>query len=230
MLGAALRCGPRTEERPLLDRAACPPRTSRPHPPPPPPVHPHFSSYAVVSGEGTPVEVRAYGPSAWASTSFPAGTPLEAARSEGFRRLFRYISTHGIAMTAPVLTRVGGDGGVTVSFMLPAAVAGSPPTPDAPVFVERLPAMKVVVKSWSGPSPDSNEGLAALAAALASDATASGVAVQAAAASPAAAGAWLAGYDSPMTPPDRRHGEVWLPLAGGGGGEGAEVRTQSASP
>ncbi len=162
----------------------------------------------------------------------PAGTPLDAARSEGFTKNFAYISAHGYAMTAPVLTRVGEDGSVRVSFMLPSSVATPADGSPQGVVLESLPARTVAVKPARGASaqPATWEGLATAARALASEAASAQLTLAApvppeapegdkakdgvgAAAAVVGPGVWYAGYSSPMTPPGDKYSEVWLPVA-----------------
>jgi hypothetical protein len=182
--------------------------------------------------------VRRLGPTTWVTAVIPASeaASFEDARSKGFSKNFDYISTHGYAMTAPVLTRVGSDGAVRVSFLLPESVGNSPADGSGQgVVTEAMPAQTVVVRplkgaaaaltSWDGLA-DAARGLAAEAGtaqlALASPpppepaddggSKADGSGVGPAGVGP---GVYYAGFSSPMTAPADKYSEVWLPLAAG---------------
>ena len=128
------------------------------------------------------------------------------------------------------LTRLGGDGSSSVSFLVPSKYGTSPPTPrpDSSVTIEQSPTRRVVVRSWVGKEPkfESREDVDAAFAALVADADRAGLIVGA---PPKEGGiqGWTAGYDSPMTDEGKRRHEVMLPLvmrksevapAGKGGG------------
>ena len=172
-------------------------------------------SFKILEG-GTPkFEVREYSPATWSTTSFPAGTAWEEVRSRGFDRNFNYIKGAGVAMTAPVLTRLSGDGSSAVSFLVPSKYGTSPPAPkpDSGVKIEESPRRRVVVRSWVGTDPkfESQRDVDAAFAALMADADAAGLIVGAPPKDGGLQG-WTAGYDSPMTDPSKRRHEVWLPL------------------
>jgi len=172
-------------------------------------------SFKTLEG-GTPqFEVREYPPATWSTTSFPAGTAWDEVRSKGFDRNFNYIKGAGVAMTAPVLTRVSGDGSFSVSFLVPSKYGTSPPAPkpDSGVKIEESPVRRVVVRSWVGADPkfESQRDVDAAFAALMADADAAGLIVGAPPKDGGLQG-WTAGYDSPMTDPSKRRHEVWLPL------------------
>jgi len=191
-------------------------------------------SYTTLLTLPTSASVRRMGPTTWVTATMPAGSPFEAARSAGFSRCFAYIDAHGYEMTAPVLTRVGDDGEVRVSFLLPASVAGAPADGAAQgVVVESLPAQTVVVRPFKGVAawPTTWGGLADAARGLAAEAGTAqlqlaspppaepeepddggdGTAEKAAAA--VGKGTSYAGYSSPMTPPEQKYSEVWLAMA-----------------
>lgn len=155
------------------------------------------------------VEIRDYVPSVWATTTLPAGTPWLMARSDGFKRLFDYISAHGIKMTTPVVYRVSpGDGAIKAAFMLPADAVATAPRSDGAVTIEEWPAMRVAARSWAGVI-DGRGVVDRQASEAAKGATAAGFAT---APTPQAAPYYSVGYDGPSTPaPSRRH-EVWLPV------------------
>lgn len=199
-------------------------------------------SFKTLEG-GTPqFEVREYAPATWSTTSFPAGTSWDEVRSKGFDRNFNYIKGAGVAMTAPVLTRLSGDGSFGVSFLVPAKYGTSPPAPkpDSGVKIEESPVRRVVVRSWVGTYPkfESQGDVDAAFAALMADADRAGLIVGAPPKDGGIQG-WTAGYDSPMTDPSKRRHEVWLPLvarksevapAERGGGAKAAVAAASAQP
>jgi len=221
----------RTHAQPLFLPPFLPPSLSPP-PQPPPPTHTHAHSFTTLlplPSAGT--SVRRMGPSAWATAVSPPGTTLEDARSSSFGVLFGYIAKNGYEMTAPVLTRVAGDGSVRVSFLLPASV-GAPADGSAQgVVVESLPAQTFAVKPFKGAAsaPSTWEGLATAARALTAEAASAQLALAApvpaeqpeqngkaaSAGTVVGPGVWYAGYSSPMTPPGAKYSEVWLPVAEG---------------
>lgn len=155
------------------------------------------------------VEVRDYAPSVWATTTLPAGAPWKIARADGFKRLFDFISAHGIAMTTPVVYRVspGPDGAMKAAFLLPDAARATAPRSDGPVTVEEWPAMRVAARSWAG-SPDGRGVVDRQASEAAKTAAAAGFGT----ASPQSSPYYFAGYDGPMTPAAERRHEVWVPV------------------
>lgn len=95
---------------------------------------------------------------------YPDMTVARTAMGDGdFMRLFRYISggneaEQKIAMTAPVLVQhAGEDRGM--SFVVPRTVAsGAVPAPKAAeVSVDKMPAARVAVLTYSGRRTDANE-------------------------------------------------------------------------
>ena len=131
------------------------------------------------------------------------------ARSDGFKRLFDYISAHGIEMTTPVVYRVApGDGAMKAAFMLPSDALTTAPRSDGAVTLEEWPAMRVAARSWAGVI-DGRGVVGRQASEAAKGAAAAGFTT---ATSPGAAPYYNVGYDGPNTPaPSRRH-EVWLPV------------------
>lgn len=115
-----------------------------------------------INSEG--LELRSYGSNLWSSTVVN-GTSLDDATSEGFNRLFDYISgandaKQKIDMTAPVLVKVVPGSGPNcassfkISFFVPFAYQtpnSPPPKPTSfDVFIETIPSMDVAVAEFSG--------------------------------------------------------------------------------
>lgn len=169
------------------------------------------------------IELRRYEAQVRAVTVV-AGMSWDAAVSEGFRRLAGYIfggntSRRSMAMTAPVsaqptpaaggstkiamtapVTAAVGDGGVRVTFTMPAgSTLVSLPVPDNPgVVLQEVPARLVAVRRFTGFASDSTfraerrlllDGLSALGLRPVSEAE-------------------LARYDPPWTIPFLRRNEV----------------------
>lgn len=180
--------------------------------------------YTVVRRDGE-VEYRRYAPYLVAETVVRGGSRHEDAGSEGFMRLFRYItganrSRREIAMTAPVAQgeTAGGETvamtapveqsaakeGWRVAFMVPSTydMETVPEPTDPEVRIRELPEKLVAVLRYSGSWRDEvyRERLAELERAL-----------ESAGVEPAGP-AQVAMYDSPSTPPAERHNEVMLPV------------------
>jgi hypothetical protein len=115
------------------------------------------------------VEIRNYGPRVAAQTTIEADE--EAARSEGFRRLARYIfggntakakiamtapvaqkQSEKIAMTAPVATARGAAGEWVIRFFMPSehSLESLPVPNDERVQLVGVPAETVAVLRYSG--------------------------------------------------------------------------------
>ncbi|SFK42601.1 SOUL family heme-binding protein [Falsiroseomonas stagni] len=174
---------------------------------------PRFEALGTEAG----LEFRRYAPRLAAETVVPA--PEEAARSEGFSRLARYIfggnqGSARIAMTAPVaqdsmriamtapVAQAATPSGYRIRFFLPAALRDPPAPLDARVTVVEVPAETVAVQRFTGlPSPEAvAEARRRLEAALpATRWVAAGEAV-----------AWF--YDPPWTIPALRRNEVAVPV------------------
>ncbi|MEM6489732.1 MAG: heme-binding protein [Pseudomonadota bacterium] len=183
--------------------------------------------FDVVRADGE-IEIRDYPAIVVARTTVTADD-RDAAVSEGFSRLFGYISgdntvtaeidmtapvivedgaAQEIAMTAPVIVEgaaVDGAKAWTTEFVLPEGMtAESAPAPTDPtVEIATVPPRRTAVLRFSGFFSDGNvaEAQAALEAWL----TAEGV---------AHAGDWQsAGYNPPWTIPWFRRNEVWVTLA-----------------
>lgn len=156
------------------------------------------------------IELRKYAPSTWVTTA-AEGADRDGAMRGSFMKLFDFISGSNdksakIAMTAPVLTKITPGQGPTcaskfqMGFYLSSSAAPAPKASD--VKITQLPAMEVWVLPYSGYSTSAVEK--AKAAELAGKLTAAKVAFD-------ASGPWfVAGYDSPMQPTNRRN-EVMLP-------------------
>ena len=136
-------------------------------------------AFAVVKKVGA-IELRRYEAQVRAVTVV-AGMSWDDALSEGFRRLAGYIfgantSRRSMAMTSPVsaqptpgasgstriamtapVTAASGDGGVRVTFMMPAgSTIASLPVPDHPgVILQEVPARLVAVRRFTGFAGDS---------------------------------------------------------------------------
>jgi len=155
-------------------------------------------------------ELRMYPTSSWVSTNI-VGMDYDKATSEGFHRLFDYISGANelnmkIDMTAPVTTRVipgpgpACESNFTVSFFVPFKYQENPPKPTSPdVFISSLPEFEAYVRSFKGfAGQDEYLKEAATLAADLSNATISHHTDF----------FYTAGYDSPFKP-FNRHNEVW---------------------
>jgi hypothetical protein len=179
--------------------------------------------YEVLRREGA-CELRRYAPVAVAETRMQGD--FRATQNEGFRRLARYIfggnqarrelpmtapvtletrpqgASEALPMTAPV-TLSPGEGGWTMSFVLPAGVmASNAPVPlDPAVVVRDLPAQDVAAIRFSGlfSEAEFRRQEARLRAWLPADRAAAGPA------------RW-AGYNPPFTLPFLRRNEVLIPL------------------
>jgi hypothetical protein len=155
-------------------------------------------------------EKRTYPVSMWASTTI-IGVDYGAASSQGFEKLFKYISGDNsdkktIPMTAPVINRViPGQGptcadNFTVSFMVPFELQANPPKPtDSSIALTTIPAHQAYVRSYPGFSDEQKflAEAAALAKALNGSQTYDDSFY------------YTAGYDSPFTVLGR-HNEVWF--------------------
>jgi len=155
-------------------------------------------------------EKRTYPVSKWVSTTI-IGVDYEAASSQGFDKLFKYISGQNserktISMTAPVINRVmPGQGptcadNFTVSFMVPFELQDNPPMPtDTSVSLTSIPAHQAYVRSYPGFSNEQKflAEASALAKALNGSQTYD------------SSFYYTAGYDSPFTVLGR-HNEIWF--------------------
>lgn len=156
--------------------------------------------HAVVTKDGK-FEVRDY----------PALTIVRTPMGDGdFMRLFKFISGGNecgrkIAMTAPVLTKAGGDA-AGMSFILPRDVAaGRVPRPTGEsVVLDTMPPARVAVLTFSGGRNGRNE--AAALQSLREWMKTRGL--------EAAGGPFFAYYDPPWIPPFLRRNEAMIPVAG----------------
>jgi len=131
--------------------------------------------YTVVSAEGD-FEYRQYDPYLVSETIIKGARDADAASSEGFRRLFGYISgknssqskismtvpvsqgaSEKIAMTVPV-QQSAAEEGWRVSFMLPSefTLETAPVPTDTRVYVREVPGRLMVVQKFSGRWTESN--------------------------------------------------------------------------
>ncbi|XP_060074161.1 heme-binding protein 2-like [Ylistrum balloti] len=107
------------------------------------------------------VQERRYEAAKWVSTSVE-GMELKKAQSEGFGRLFKYITGNNkpgtkVDMTAPVATRINPGAGpncentFTVSFYIPSKHQADPPEPSDPkVFIEEWPERTILCQGFGG--------------------------------------------------------------------------------
>jgi hypothetical protein len=178
-----------------------------------------------VAGRQGAVEIRRYAPRLAAETTVAAAT-VEAARSEGFRRLAGYIfggnrsqakiamtapvsqasvaqASERIAMTAPVVQEAA-EGGWTIRFFMPAGITREtlPQPTDARVAIVEVPGATMAVLRYAGvPS----------AAAAATHRAALLAALRDGPWQPAgAAEDWF--YDPPWTLPPLRRNEAVIPV------------------
>ncbi len=174
---------------------------------------PRFEALGTEAG----LEFRRYASRLAAETVVPG--PEEAARSEGFSRLARYIfggnrGSARIAMTAPVaqdsmriamtapVAQAATPGGYRIRFFLPASLRDPPAPLDTRVALVEVAGETVAVQRFTGlPSPEAvAEARRRLEAALpATRWVAAGDAV-----------AWF--YDPPWTIPALRRNEVAVPV------------------
>jgi len=170
----------------------------------------------VTSTEG--LELRVYETYLWSSTQIQ-GTSLDDATTEGFNRLFAYISGDNeagqkIDMTSPVLVKtVPGSGPncvstFTVSFFVPFTYQTSvgPPKPTSSlVYIETIPSMEVAVNEFGGFAEQKT--IIAQAAVEQAAVSNSSQVVNA-----DGENWWYAGYDPPFRLTNR-HNEVWIQVA-----------------
>ena len=133
---------------------------------------------------------------------------LERAGSAAFGPLVGYISSHKLAMTAPVLQEEGaGPGDWQVSFVLPGGQLPSayPLPSDARVALREVLAHRAVALRWSGRW--TAKALEQRTAQMQDIAIASGLRLSGAI-------RW-ARYDPPWTPPFMRRNEVIVAVAEG---------------
>jgi len=95
-------------------------------------------------------ELREYAPVAIAAVAVSGD--MQSAPRQGFQRLFRYISTHNIAMTAPVVQRESSSATWSVEFVMPAGsdAKSLPPGTDIGVTVTQQPAQVCAVMVMRG--------------------------------------------------------------------------------
>lgn len=177
-------------------------------------------AYTVEVRDGA-FEVRRYGAIVVAETTVVG--PFDAAGSEGFRRLVRFISgdnqgAASIAMTAPVtqapvaiamtapVTQTASAAGWRVGFVMPAgSVLARMPTPNDPrVVLREQPGRRAAVARFSGGWSEALrvEWTAKLAAWMAVQGLS------------AAGDPEVHRYDPPWTLPALRRNEIHVPVAG----------------
>ncbi|XP_072016423.1 heme-binding protein 2-like [Amphiura filiformis] len=122
-------------------------------------------AYTVIK-EAEGYEERDYDPSTWVTTSPVKTMKMKDGGSDHFWQLFNYIQGKNnkeqkIEMTVPVLRKViagGGpacEGSIDMSFYVPPEFQDDPPTPnDANVSISRLPAQKVIARTFPGFAKD----------------------------------------------------------------------------
>ncbi|XP_077590957.1 heme-binding protein 2 [Stigmatopora nigra] len=106
-------------------------------------------------------EARHYGSSTWVTTKVKSCS-MDYACYIAFKRLYKYICGENeagktIEMTAPVVVKVGEEKWFweeqeyEMSFLLPRDCQANPPKPtNDEVFIERMPAFDVYVRSYGG--------------------------------------------------------------------------------
>ena len=158
----------------------------------------------LISKDG--VEYRQYAPYLVAETMIAAETDRNAAASQGFRRLFRYISgdnmpNTSVSMTAPV-QQTPGPNGWKVAFVVPAEFTQqtAPVPADPAVAIHAVPAQLLAVIRYSGRWTDKNikQRSDELLEKLAADGIKTTGEVMSAA------------YNAPFTPPFMRRNEVMV--------------------
>ena len=159
--------------------------------------------YTVLYRDGD-IEYRQYEPYLVAETLIRNTTDYDEAGTEGFRRLFRYISGANssqtkVAMTAPVQQGESADGW-RVSFMLPSeySMQTAPVPTDDRVQIRTVPGRLRAVLRYSGRWTEKNyrKRLSELSAGLAAEAIRPLGEFQSAA------------YNPPFMPPFMRRNEV----------------------
>ena len=150
------------------------------------------------------VELRAY--EACTVADVVVQGSVERAANTGFGPLVSYISSHQLAMTAPVLQEPApGAGTWLVSFVLPggAAVDAYPAPADQRVTLRELPGHRALALRWSGRWTE--QALARRSAELLQAAGAAGLTT-------VGPVRW-ARYDPPWTPAFMRRNEVIVTVA-----------------
>ncbi|XP_037331489.2 heme-binding protein 2 [Pungitius pungitius] len=150
-------------------------------------------------------EVRRYDSVNWVSTS-ETSMMMEVANVRSFRRLFAYIKENNVEMTTPVLVKLSKKTSIwqsityTMSFLLPSKHQMNPPKPtDDKVYIEKIPDMKVYVRSYGGWMMSWSE---------AKEAGTLSSALDSVGAQYSKTFHYAVGYNSPMTM-FNRHNEVW---------------------
>ena len=148
-------------------------------------------------------ELREYAPVAIAAVAVSGD--LQSAPSQGFGRLFRYISSHNIAMTAPVVQRESSGDTWSVEFIMPAGSDARhlPPGTDIGVTVTQQPVEVCAVMVMRGGVNNRKvtEKAAELRAMLERDNVVITGPLQ------------LARFNSPFVPPLLRYNEIRYPVA-----------------
>jgi len=121
-----------------------------------------------------------------------------------FGALFDHISSHGVAMTTPVISTLEQP---SMSFVYQSPTLGKPGSGGGRVIVQDLPPLTVLSVGMRG---DMGPGNMAIARRVLEEALGSGKFGMA-----APDGAWRTlGYNSPMVPNERRFWELQVPLKG----------------
>ncbi|XP_064616725.1 heme-binding protein 1-like [Liolophura sinensis] len=156
-----------------------------------------------VIARGQDYELRQYEPTTWVATERSDGW---LSKMSMFRRLAKYTlrgyNSLGLRMpmTVPVLRKSSTTAPEEMLFMLPEDRQKDPPMPTDPlVYIVRMPAFRVYVRSFGGYASDTdyNNQIQALKSSLGSDIQYDHNV------------AYKVGYDSPFTL-FNRHNEVWL--------------------
>ncbi len=161
--------------------------------------------YAVLTSKDG-VEYRQYEPYLVAETVIPAATDRNDAASQGFRRLFKYISGDNlpktsVSMTAPV-QQTPSPSGWKIAFIVPAEFTQqTAPVPANPeVAIHAVPSQLIAVIRYSGRWTDKN--IKQHREELLQKLTADGINTSGEVMS--------AAYNAPFTPPFMRRNEVMV--------------------
>jgi hypothetical protein len=134
--------------------------------------------------------------------TYPAYRAAVTAQGGAFGLLFRHISSNGIAMTAPVVSRMDDDGSrpVDMSFCYEVPSLGAPSGPRDGVSVVDFPPMRVLSVGVRGDGPAGEPALDLARRALDARLALGDV---------VSTGAWRKlGYNSPMVRPEQRYWEL----------------------
>jgi hypothetical protein len=148
-------------------------------------------------------ELREYAAVAIASVSVTGD--IRTAPYQGFNKLFRYISTNSIAMTAPVVQREDAKDSWSVEFVMPAGSHADslPAGHDIGVTVRQQPKEVCAVVSFRGGV--SNHKVLAKAESLRADLERDGITIT--------GPLQVARFNSPFVPVPLRYNEIRYPVS-----------------